>query len=113
MSLDVYLELDYCDKCGRSDEVFEANITHNLTDMAEAAGIYKHLWRPEELGIELAGDLITGLEKGLIKLKANSSHFVEFNPANGWGSYEAFVPWVEKYLEACKKYPLAKINISR
>lgn len=27
--------------------IFSANITHNLNAMAEAAGIYKHLWRPE------------------------------------------------------------------
>lgn len=45
MSLDVYL------KAVRPAEVFSANITHNLGAMAEAAGIYRHLWRPEEVGV--------------------------------------------------------------
>ena len=44
MSLDVYLT----DAEGR--EVFSANITHNLGAMAKEAGIYMHLWRPDELG---------------------------------------------------------------
>ena len=33
---------------------YSANITHNLGKMAEEAGIYKHLWRPEEIGITKA-----------------------------------------------------------
>jgi hypothetical protein len=32
-------------------EVFDYNITHNLGEMAKAAGIYMELWRPEEIGI--------------------------------------------------------------
>ena len=32
---------------------------------------------------------------------------------NGWGMYEHFVPFVEKYLEACKEYPDAVIEVSR
>lgn len=34
---------------GRESYVFEYNITHNLGDMADAAGIYFALWRPHEL----------------------------------------------------------------
>jgi hypothetical protein len=30
--------------------VFDANITHNLNKMADAAGIYEACWRPEEIG---------------------------------------------------------------
>lgn len=59
MSLDVYLQGEpkkvkcYCD-CGHehereeSERFYSANITHNLGNMAQAAGIYHPVWRPEE-----------------------------------------------------------------
>lgn len=110
MSLDVSL---YYKNDGNNTSVFRANITHNLAGMADEAGIYKHIWRPDELNITQAKDLIDPLEKGLIDLVLRPSHYTEFNAANGWGKYEDFVPWVAKYLEACKKSPGAFIDISR
>jgi len=32
---------------------------------------------------------------------------------NGWGLYEDFVPWIERYLAACEEYPEAIIRVSR
>ena len=118
MSLDVSLikKTPACQHCGREDEqieIFSANITHNLTEMADAAGIYMHLWRPEELGLRKAGQLIKPLEKGLKKLKASPAKYERFNAPNGWGLYKHFVPWVEKYLEACKRSPGADVEVSR
>jgi hypothetical protein len=111
MSLDVYLK----DPTSTydTDELYWANITHNLGDMAEEAGIYYALWRPDEIGKTKAGEIIELLEKGLADLKARPEHFEKFNSPNGWGMYEHFVPFVEEYLEACKKYPDAIIRISR
>ena len=37
-----------------TNEVYSANITHNLNTMADEAGIYKHLWRPDEIKITKA-----------------------------------------------------------
>lgn len=125
MSLDVYLKSKegprkcYCSECGNehetkcSETLYDANITHNLGNMAEEAGIYKHLWRPEELGITTAKDLIEPLKAGLKLLKGNSEHFEKFNASNGWGLYEHFVPFVEKYLNACVEYPDSIIFVSR
>lgn len=93
--------------------VYEYNVTHNLSKMARMAGIYLHLWRPEELGIDTASFLIEGLEKGLKKLKSNPDHFKAFNPSNGWGDYDGLVEFVESYLDACKKFPDAKIEVDR
>lgn len=107
MSLDVYLTLD------NGDEVFDANITHNLNTMAKEAGIYKHLWRPEELGITKAKDLIEPIAEGLAKMACNKSQYEQFNASNGWGLWEHFVPWIAKYLDACRKYPDANVNVSR
>ena len=96
-----------------TNEVFKANITHNLNKMATEAGIYEALWRPEEIGITNALQLIPILEKGLALLQSDRERFVAFNPENGWGSYDAFVPWVKRYLDACRKWPDAKVEASR
>lgn len=96
-----------------SDEVYQANVTHNLNKMAEAAGIYEACWRPEEIGVTKAGQLIPLLTVGLRKMKAQPDYFAQFNPANGWGTYEGFVRWVEGYLAACEQYPEAEVSVSR
>lgn len=97
----------------KTEEAFWANITHNLNRMADAAGIYQHLWRPEELGIRKAGELIEPLTTGLSKLKSSPDHYKQFNPKNGWGDYAGFVDWVERYLTACKEFPDGNISVSR
>lgn len=107
MSLDVYLTKR------KETEVYWGNITHNLNTMAEKAGIYKELWRPDEIGITKAGQLIEPLEKGLKRLKKNPAKFKKYDSPNGWGLYEHFVPFVEKYLSACKENPTAKVSVSR
>lgn len=107
MSLDVYLTDD------DGAELFSANITHNLGRMAGEAGIYKHLWRPDELGITKAGDLIEPLAAGIALMVAEPTRFKEFDSPNGWGLYRNFLPWIAEYLEACRMYPDANVSVSR
>lgn len=138
MSLDVYLIQEAspkCEYCGRQDEevgLYSDNITHNLGDMAKAAGIYEALWRPYKLKPDYipnddyekeyeyekqqlirAKELIKPLTKGLKLLKKKPSYFSKYNSSTGWGLYEHFVPFVEQYLNACKKYPEALVTVSR
>ncbi len=40
----------FVDDKEETNEVYSANITHNLGEMADKAGIYYALWRPEEKG---------------------------------------------------------------
>ena len=107
MSLDVTLSAI------RMTDVFTKNITHNLNSMAEEVGIYKHLWRPEEINITRAFQLIEPLTQGLNLLKEDPERFKAFNPENGWGSYENLVSFVEQYLAACIKNPDANISVCR
>jgi len=107
MSLDVYLTVV------RETTVFEYNITHNLNKMAEEAGIYYALWRPDEIGITTAEQLIPLLEGGLASLRKDPEHFKKLNPENGWGTYDGLVQFAERYLDACKANPDAKVSISR
>lgn len=140
MSLDVYLSrkkwisYDAGKTLTKEEEiVYSANITHNLGKMAAEAGIYEALWRPhrlkesynipeddhqaewkfEEENVTTAKEIIPLLENGLADLKTRPEHFEKFNSPNGWGMYEHFVPFVEKYLEACKEYPDTIIEVSR
>lgn len=115
MSLDVSLELDVDVGNVEPETIrfYSANITHNLGKMAKEAGIYQYLWRPEEIPVLVASELIEPLEKGLILLKFDPVRFKVFDSPNGWGMYEDFVPFVEKYLEACKRYPGTLVRADR
>ena len=107
MSLDVMLQ----DSGG--EDVYEFNVTHNLTEMAEASGIYLLMWRPEELDFTTAGELIEGLTKGVATLAADPSRFTRLEPANGWGTYAGLLRVSRRYLAACQDYPNATISVCR
>jgi hypothetical protein len=106
MSLDFYLEV-------AGAALFGRNITHNLRAMACEAGVYKALWRPEEIDATKAADIVDQLRAGLELLTADPTRFVPFNAANGWGTYEHFVSFVRACLEACETHPTATLRVSR
>lgn len=130
----VYLSYDegktYTEK---EESVYSDNITHNLNVMADISGLYEALWRPHRLRKEYnipekdneaewafedanpikAEEIIGTLEEGLKKLKDDPEYFKEFNPENGWGDYYQLLKTTEKYLEACREYPKALIEVSR
>ena len=112
MSLDLELHL-LCPQLGAEVRVYEGNITHNLGTMARAAGIYTELWHPEDVGITTADQLISPLTVGLEDLKADPAVYKRLDSPNGRGTYDQFVPWVEKVLEACIKYPNATVVADR
>lgn len=125
MSLDVYLSgptttvTCTCRECGHehtresTEGAYWSNITHNLNRMAREAGIYEVVWRPEEVGVTHARQLIEPLRGGIARLKADPAHFEQFNSSNGWGLYINFVPWLEQYLAACEANPDAEVSVSR
>jgi hypothetical protein len=107
MSLDVWLE----DEAG--EELYSRNITHNLTEMADEAGIYGCLWRPDDLGITHARQMIEQLEEGVALLATHKAMFEAFNSPNGWGLWEHFLPFCADYLQACRDHPDALVKVSR
>lgn len=107
MSLSVYLHEV------KRTEIYEDNITHNLACMAEEAGLWKPLWRPEEVGLFKAEQMIAPLENGLEKLLEDPEKFKKLNPINGWGDYTGLVRFVRDYLAACKENPNAEISVDR
>lgn len=90
---------------GETTVVWHRNITHNLGRMAEAAGLYHALWRPEEIGATHAHMLVGRLEEGIRKLTSDPDRFTPLNPANGWGTYEQLVDFTRSFLAACNAHP--------
>lgn len=107
MGLDIYL------KEVKPSTVYSGGITNNVVPMAEKAGIYKILCRPEESGIKFAADLIQPLEKAILEIINNRASYEALNPENGWGSYETFLNFVIDLANACKRNPLASVQASR
>ena len=96
-----------------SGTVYHANITHNLNVMAGKADLYNALWRPDENGFETAEQLIQTLMYGLNALKSDREYYEQFNPTNGWGTYDGLIQFVEDYLAACRQFPKARVEVDR
>lgn len=107
MSLDIHLSQV------QETEVHWQNITHNLNKMADVAGFYKALWRPEEIPITKAKELLPYLEKGVADMRENPEKYMYHSAENGWGTYEQFLPWLDTLIQACKDYPESTISVSR
>jgi hypothetical protein len=113
MSLDV--DLMVVKPCS----VYSGNITHNLGKMADAVvlangkTLYQVLWRPDEHKWKTAEDIVEMLDEGFNILLSDPEKFKQYNPENGWGSYEGLVDFVYKYRNACWDTPDAELSISR
>lgn len=107
MSLDVTLY----DENG--DEVYMNNITHNLSRMARAAGVYEVLWRPDENGITYARQIVPVLTIGVRELATQKAKFAAYDSPNGWGTFTHFLHFCVDYLQACRDYPDATVRVSR
>lgn len=98
----------------RECDVFWENITHNLTEMANKLGIYKMLWRPEEVGIEKAHQLIGPLGDAIVLLENDKDGFFDqFNPPNGWGDKAGFLNFLKTLQRACIEEPEARYRARR
>ncbi len=106
------------------------NITHNVGEMASHVvndnhTLYDLLWRPYRLyNIEedsdesysfmpKASELETAIEVCIDKMIENKEDLLQYNPHNGWGSYDSLLAFAKKYLRCIKRYPNAMIEVSR
>ena len=114
MSLDVDLMIT------QPTSVYSGNITHNLGAMAGAVvlsngmTLYQVLWRPDEQqGLKFARDIVDLLDEGWNILLADPEKYKQFNPENGWGSYDGLEKFVYNYRNACWDNPDAELRVSR
>ena len=111
------MSLDFCllssDESTPEASVFDLNITHNLNEMADVAGLYQCLWHPEEINATKAKDIIELLEVGIARLRLLPEVYKKFNASNGWGTYEDLLEFAKDTLIACKENPEAIIQVNR
>ena len=113
MSLDVDLMVT------KPVSVFNSNITHNLGKMAaqvklsNGLTLYGVLWRPDEHGITHAHAIVDYLDEGWNILMSDPEHYRQWDPENGWGSYEGLCNFVYTYRSACRDNMDAEVSVSR
>jgi len=90
--------------------VFDEGVTHNLGTMADKAGIYEALWYPKEAGIKKASELARVLAPAISDMKARPGYYRAFESARGFGTYNYFLPWLDKLYAACLEHPDAEIE---
>ena len=100
-----------------SDTYFHLNLTHNLTEMAIKCKIigqctpktqdifvnlYDLLWHPKDnLGISIPNmDYLEDVMECYRKLLEKKDFFKQFNPSNGWGTYEQLLRKTKEYINA-------------
>lgn len=98
MSLDIYISNEHGETLAGG-----INITHNLRNMAIAAGLYDAMWQSCDAPAET---LVPALVDGIIYMNRNKAELVEkYSPANGWGNWEGLVKAANDLLDLCLKNP--------
>lgn len=101
------------------DEDASYNITHNLSSMAEAAGLHAVMWMGLVLRgdaivkVERAADMIPALAAGIATLASDPARFRQEEPANRWGSYEGLLRTAVAVLHRCVMWPDATVTFCR
>ncbi len=91
-------------------DVYDNNITHNVSPMWKLAGIYDDIYNSHGY---TAKDILPRLEKGLQKMKEFPQSFEALNADNGWGNYLDALKFLEDIIRGCKEYPNSEIAISK
>lgn len=103
MGLDLYIRETPCETCGHKREDFNINYTYNVS----------HMWYkiyPEDEGMVFI-DGMTGKEayNKLIHarqyMEEHREEMITLEPKNGWGSYDGFLEFINKCIDACLKNP--------
>jgi hypothetical protein len=75
--------------------------------------LYQIMWRPDEIDLTHAWQLVELLDEALDVLLSDPEYFKGFNPANCWGDYEGLCALVRAYLQSCCENPDATISVCR
>lgn len=95
------------------------NITHNLGEMASNIPVgnttlYMACWRPEEIGVTKADQLLPMIVEGLHYMIDHRKELEKYNSPNGWGTYNGFMKFLLNYKQALEDNdPDCEIEVSR
>ena len=101
MSLDICITKS-CEHCGAQEELFDGNITGNVSPMWRKAGVYDALYNSE--GKE-PREILEELHHGIADMILHKKEYEKLNPENGWGDYKSALEFLKEFYEACKKNP--------
>lgn len=106
MSYDVYLEVD-----GGGPDSVEAYWRNHTSNTAV-------MWR--EAGCDVADfdgaeawAFARSLGRAVRDIEERPDHYAKWNPSNGWGSVETTLAFLRDLLDACERFPKAKVRVSR
>lgn len=86
--------------------LWKRNVTHNLANMAKHIIVgeydfYRLLWHPDDNGFLAATKKYRELiYQGLAYMLSHRKELEQYNPENGWGSYNSLLSFVQSYAEA-------------
>lgn len=91
-----------------SAEVYWANHTSNTAIMWREAGcdIAEFHEAPASL-------FFPALALAVSDMEFRPGHYAQWNPPNGWGDVESTLGFLRGLRDACERFPLAKIRVSR
>lgn len=89
-------------------ELFHANITHNMTSLWEALGIYEQLYKSHG---KYANDIYEKVRRALDALTIDPEFYKQYDSPNGWGTYDNAVSFLSKVVRACEENPGSLINV--
>jgi hypothetical protein len=111
MSLDLSLLYNYCRHCKRGEQIHTQNITHNLQPMWHKAGIYDALYESEG---QVVTDLyVDRIRRAVQEMETNFNDYQKLDSPNGWGLARNALPWLQRWLAACRANPGATIHVSK
>ena len=103
MSLDLYMVIKSCEHCGHVEETESLNMTYNVSPM------WREIFPDANEMCDI--DNLTGRDSEKILLTAfkvlinNPKVFIELEPANGWGTYNDFMNFIERLYNLSIRYP--------
>jgi hypothetical protein len=131
MSLSWYLILDEKNEFTEEEttDVGYWNLTYNLLDMLNVAfGLTDEpngLSVPEQVVFKKEGskyyfdqwknktaqECEQSVQDAIERMEADPEKYKQYNPPNGWGTYEGALTILRDFLKTCREYPHAKVRI--
>lgn len=106
MSYDISLEIT--DALGGTSEIFSANHTSNTAVMWREAGCDL-----AEFHDKAARELAPTLRAAVADLASRPGHYQQWNPENGWGSWQSTLGFLAEILDAADRWPDARVVVCR
>lgn len=115
----------------KDETIWDGNITHNMGVMAShipvnyrneddtvafMGSLYDIVWRADNIGDPFflnTAPMVDVLSDGICYMIQHRLELLQYNPDNGWGSYDDFLNWLISYKNQCEDNPNCKIEISR